>query len=155
MSGGHLDDVEVGEEYMGSLVTMIEQDVADGPEKYHIKRKINLADGTQMKDEYWREKSPGGKKYESKVDRLEDYNKTENNNNNDKSALRSQNKKTKYKNSKISKEKRRSDAREKAREMMASRHGKGKRVSTDSICSASSSGTISNVSSHSYIDDFY
>jgi hypothetical protein len=64
MSSG-LDEVEVGKKYQGSIVTMIDQEVVDGPKKYHIKRRISLENGALLSDEYWREKTAGGKKYES------------------------------------------------------------------------------------------
>lgn len=145
MTEGFLADIEIGEEFHGSIVTLIDQEVNDGPEKYHIKRKINLANGTQMKDEFWREKKKGGRKYETGVTSLDDPNQVKRSGG--RSSLINENAKMrmKKKSSPKDREKRRSSAREQARALMQSRPGRHK--STDSLSSSSSN--------HSYIDDMY
>eukprot|EP00339_Tiarina_fusa_P004191 CAMPEP_0117001976 /NCGR_PEP_ID=MMETSP0472-20121206/3798_1 /TAXON_ID=693140 ORGANISM="Tiarina fusus, Strain LIS" /NCGR_SAMPLE_ID=MMETSP0472 /ASSEMBLY_ACC=CAM_ASM_000603 /LENGTH=98 /DNA_ID=CAMNT_0004702167 /DNA_START=163 /DNA_END=462 /DNA_ORIENTATION=- len=61
-TGGVLDEVEVGDKYKGSVVTMMDIEVVDGPKKYHVKRQISLENGAVMSDEYWKDKVVNGKK---------------------------------------------------------------------------------------------
>ena len=57
-----LDDVEINDKYHGSVITMVDEDIVDGPEKYHIKRVVSLEDGAKIIEEYWKEKKPIRKK---------------------------------------------------------------------------------------------
>ena len=56
-------DLELGQEYFGSIVTKVKQDVTteveDGVEWYVVKRSVALRNGMKMTEEYKREKSLG------------------------------------------------------------------------------------------------
>ena len=56
-------DLELGQEYFGSIVTKVKQDVTteivDGVEYYVVKRSVALRNGMKMTEEYKREKRLG------------------------------------------------------------------------------------------------
>ena len=73
-------DLELGQEYFGSIVTKVDQKVTtdvngDNVEMYVVKRAITLKNGVTMTEEYHREKSLGeikSKKYELPKGHFED-----------------------------------------------------------------------------------
>eukprot|EP00980_Cylindrotheca_fusiformis_P030132 scaffold24439_cov230-Cylindrotheca_fusiformis.AAC.1 len=53
-------DLELGQEYFGSIVTKVQVDIIkDNETQYKIKRTVTLRNGVVLLEDYWRSKSLG------------------------------------------------------------------------------------------------